>query len=219
MDTEDEKDYLRGNQRFVDSSDRIKMASTAIEDLEATMKASIEADEDKKIICGRLTVVLFMMTFFSISLSKFDSDAMKAYEKRINLIETNVTSMLSAITNSTKVIENIKLKTIPDLLKIDYRSKCKTFNSTDFKNSDRMEFELKPFFAAEYPGFSLLDVPFYSVSSMRLNSTTVQITTDYDVFATRVDKTNSARGPVFEFITKLVPELVTVCFMADGTSK
>src|SRR3990167_2703226 len=215
----EESQQLKGGDTHIDATDRIKLASTAIADMESEMRISIEADEDKKVICGRLVVVLFMMTFFSISLSKFDSDAMKKYELRIANIEKNVTSMLSLMNNSTKLIDGIKDKTIPDLLKIEYRSKCKTFLKSDFNTTDTLLFELRPYFSSEFPDFNLLDVPFYSISSMNLTNPRQTPSGDYEVFASRVDKSSSTKGPVFEFLTKLMPDSIVACFMADGNRK
>ena len=192
----------------------------------------LEEENEKKLICSRMTLGMFALIFFSLSFSSIDNDSILSYDQRIKAVTETANSQQSKINEMVVIALRHTNSDVPALLKTLYRIRCieakstpitgstdnlvRQFGNPLIKNNTLFDDSVTALFSSDFQA-GTMNVQTYSIVNLRtLNQeTNPQLNGSLDFLQTALLDTNNM-DVRFTLKSQLDIYAFKVCFLASG---
>ena len=180
----------------------------------STSKERQEAEYEKKLLCGKISLGLFLIAFFSLSFSYDEKALISGLEKQIKEAKAGFEKIKLATDSLTKEASKGKGSASKFILTTEYRTECTRYTPPASTTVPKeFTFDVDQLFKSKY---QLANVLFYSIVDMNLISNDNKpVDTPVNVYRSDIEKLATGVHK-FKFTSDFGINTLRVCFMADG---
>ena len=176
-----------------------------------------EAESNKKLITARIFLSIFLLVFFSLNYSKFDSDTLKNLDDRIRKINDRSKKMSASAKSLIDITNKNKNIDIVSLANMEFRTACSISNGTGTGEEGRVSLDIN--INSLFNDFTVRSIPFYTISSLKLSTLNSEMSkpNHLNIFQSNIDKSDTGNLK-FSFNSDFNNHKLKVCFIAEGSS-